>query len=367
MLRLYVATAPDEAEESWRQQVLLSRLPARFLELGHWYRFPGSQGLIEVTEEMSGQWHPEGVLPDDVDPGRVIDVPAGEPVPTLLEDITTLLDGIPLTAANEARVTELRAQIADVGSPDRAKRLVTSFQQTLCSAPDVVEDRMRFLRQAAAQMVGTELLEGKATGYDVAGVLLMEAIAGQLEADEMLCRAVLSKAAAREASAVIEMALMLLTDCWYRGLQDKITGALDALRQRGEQVLEEARRGAYPEGHPEIVLDIYYGGILQAVPYLLATNVGYMKLKQAPASEGERAKFAKKANTSEEKLVRLRSALLYAVRDVDLSQLRDKQARVAAVLDIGDKERADQLVHEIIDLEFFYPSPFRSVLLGSAS
>jgi hypothetical protein len=237
----------------------------------------------------------------------------------------------------------------------------------LAEVPDVAEEKVRFLRKASQCMVGTELLEGRATGYDAAGVLIVEAIAEQLLGNEAVCRTVLANAAARPAHATAEMAALMIDDCWYRGLGDKITAALDMLRQRGEQVVEEARKGAYPDGHPEMTLDIYYGGILQAIPYLLAANAGYTKLSHAPVGPEERARYQKKANTSEEKLVRLRTALLYAVSDVDLSQLYDKQARVAAVLRTGDKDHAEALVHEIIDLEYFYPSTFRSVLLGPAS
>ena len=57
---------------------------------------------------------------------------------------------------------------------------------------------------------------------------------------------------------------------------------------------------------------------------------------------------------------------MYEVRDVDLSQLRDKQARVAAVLRAGDRAHAEALVNEIVDLEFFYPPRFRPVLMGEA-
>jgi hypothetical protein len=259
----------------------------------------------------------------------------------------------------------LIATVRDVGTAARAARLVRSFQQTLASAPANATEQLRFLRQASQQMVGKELLAGKATGYDVAGVLLVEAIAGAVGADDpAMCSTILAKAATWEVGSAAEMGSRIIEECWYRKLGATVVSALDALRQRGEQVMEEARQGAYPDGHPEMVLDIYYGSVLQAIPYLLATNSGYMKLIHAPVTEEERARFLKKADTSEEKLVRFRTALLYSVGDVDLSQLRDKQARVAAVLRAGDRDRAESLVHEIIDLEFFYPTPFRSVLMG---
>ncbi|MBS1822670.1 MAG: hypothetical protein JST61_11970 [Acidobacteria bacterium] len=366
LLRLYVATATEEAELSWKRQVLMDRLPADLLEPGHWYRFSGSKDLIEVTPDRSGQWHPDGALPADVDPKLVVDVPGGETA-TLLRQMLELLHAIPVNGDNKSTVEELKSQVADVGTDEWASWLAQGLQTGLAQVPDVAQERVGFLQHAAQHMVGTELLEGRATGYDAAGVLIAEAIAEQLLDNDAVCRAVLAKAAARPARATAEMAAMMIDDCWYRGLGDRITAALDTLRQRGEQVVDEARKGAYPEGHPEMTLDIYYGGILQAVPYLLAVNAGYTKLSHAPVGPEERARYEKKANTSEEKLVRLRTALLYAVSDVDLSQLYDKQARVAAVLRAGDTNHAEDLVHEIIDLEYFYPSTFRTVLLGQAS
>jgi hypothetical protein len=367
LLRLYVATATEEAELSWKRHVQFEKLPADLQEPGHWYRFAGSNDLIEVAADRSGQWHPDGVLPADVDPNLVVEIPAGEPAATLLDQMLKMLNAIPANGDNRAKVEELKSQVADVGSDEWASWLAQGFQRSLAEVPDVAEEKIQFLRQAAQRMVGTELLEGRATGYDVAGVLIVEAIAEQLLGNEAVCRAVLAKVAARPARAPAEVAALMIDDCWYRGLGDKVTAALDLLRQRGEQVVEEAQKGAYPEGHPEMTLDIYYGGILQAVPYLLATNAGYTKLSHAPTAPEERARYEKKANTSEEKLVRLRTALLYAVSDVDLSQLYDKQARVAAVLRVGDRDHAEALVHEIIDLEYFYPSTFRAVLLGAAS
>jgi len=367
LLRLYVATATEEAELSWKRHIQFEKLPADLQTPGHWYRFADSNDLIEVTVDRSGQWHPDGVLPADVGPKMVVEIPAGTPAVSLLDQMLGMLNAIPVIADNKAKVEELKSQVADVGSEEWASWLAQGFQQGLAEVPDVAEEKLRFLRQSSQRMVSTELLEGRATGYDVAGVLIVAAIAEELMGNEAVCRTVLAKAAARKARAPAEVAALMIDDCWYRGLGDRITAALDTLRQRGEQVVEETRKGAYPEGHPEMMLDIYYGGILQAIPYLLATNAGYTKLSHAPVGPEQRARYAKKANTSEEKLVRLRTALLYAVSDVDLSRLYDKQACIAAVLRTGDEDRAEALVHEIIDLEYFYPSPFRSVLLGESS
>ena len=62
----------------------------------------------------------------------------------------------------------------------------------------------------------------------------------------------------------------------------------------------------------------------------------------------------------------MNEALLYAAQDVDLSQLRRSQAEVRWLLQ-KDAAQAKARVHEIIDLEFFYPPNFESVLLGEDS
>ncbi|MEO6982673.1 MAG: hypothetical protein ABI072_06105 [Edaphobacter sp.] len=366
-LRLYVSTMPQAGEDTWRANEQFERLGAAAKEPGHWYRFAGLAGLIEVDADRSGEWHPDGVLPEGVDPALVVHVPEGEPAPTLLDHMTSILREVPETAPNYAQVMELLATLKDLGSPERSGRLVRSFQQTLATVPAVAEEQLRFLGQASQQMVGQELLAGKARGYDAAGMLLIAAIARAVaDGDPKLCTELLAKARTWELVAIDEMASRLIEECWYRGLAAKLTAAFDAIRHDGEAVIASAREGLYPEGHPELVLDIYYGSVLQAVPYLLAAHTGYYKLSKALAPPDDIEGFAHKANTAEEKLIRLTTALLYAVRDVDLAQLRDKQARIAAVLRAGDREHAEALVNEIIDLEFFYPPRFRSVLLGDA-
>jgi hypothetical protein len=366
-LRFYVSTMPQEAEDTWQTSERFERLDAAAKEPGHWYRFGGSGGLIEVDEDRSGQWHPAGSLPDGVDPALVVDVPEGAPAPSLLDHMTAILREVPETAPNHAQVKELVTTLTDLGSSERAARLVRSFQQTLASAPAVAEEQLRFLGQASQQMVGQELLAGKVRGYDVAGVLMVAAIARAVAAsDPKLCTELLAKAGTWELVAIDEMASRLIEECWYRGMAGALTTAFDAIRRDGEAVIASAREGLYPEGHPEMALDIYYGSVLQAVPYLLAAHTGYYKLSKAAGPANDIEGYAHKADTAEEKLIRLTTALMYAVRDVDLSQLRDKQARVAAVLRAGDRAHAEALVNEIVNLEYFYPSPFRSVLMGDA-
>ena len=60
------------------------------------------------------------------------------------------------------------------------------------------------------------------------------------------------------------------------------------------------------------------------------------------------------------------NALVYAVSDVDLSRLREKQAFVAHLMTL-DVKKADAFVRQTIDYEYFYPTNFRDILTGQQS
>ena len=366
--RLYAALSPEEGETAWQEAHRFDRLTNEQKQPGHWYRFEGQTGLIEVQADRSGEWHADGKLPDDVDPASVIEIPAGAPVPSLLDEMVAILSAVPDTAPNHAEIQETITYLKDLPTPDRAARLVKSFQKTLATVPATAEDQIRFLQQASQQMVGKELLAGKACGRDVSGVLMIAAIAEAVAAmDPSTCVKMIVKSAGLEVGSCDELGSHFIEDCFWRGMQDQLVTGLDSLRSQGESIIRSARQGLYPEGHPELVLDIYYGGLLQAVPYLLAAEEGFHKQMLAPnLSNDDRDTFAHKAETTEEKLVRMNEALLYAAQDVDLSQLRRSQAEVRWLLQ-KDAAQAKARVHEIIDLEFFYPPNFESVLLGEDS
>jgi hypothetical protein len=367
-LRFYVATMPEAAEDGWQAMQQFERLSPEQKEPGHWYRYTGQPGLIEVQADHSGEWHADGKLPEGVDPSLVVEIPPGEPAPSLLDNMLAILGQVPANLPTHAEIVQIMETLKDLPTPERSARLVKGFQKTLASVPPVAEEQIKFLEQASQQMVGTELLAGRARGYDVAGVLMVTAIAREVaKLSPQACSALLAKAAAWDLVATDEMASRLIEGCWGLKLSAQLTAALDSLRGQGEKTIEEARKGSYPEEHPELLLEIYYGGLLQAVPYLLGANAGYFKLSKAPnLSEDDLDAFTHKADTSEEKLVRMTTALQYAVQDVDRSRLASKRAQVAALLK-SDPKKAQALVNEIVDLEFFYPPVFKAVLMGGGA
>jgi hypothetical protein len=371
-LRLYVEWTPEHGESAWQQAQQFEQLSQEQKMPGHWYRYEGEDGLIEVQADRSGEWHGDGKLPEGVDAASVVVIPRGRAVPGLQDRLVAMLEGLPKEApsdtANRAEIEEMIAMVRDLPSATRAQRLVKNFQKTLASVPAVAEEQVRFLRQASQQMVMKDLLAGRVRGYDVAGVLLIAAIAEAVAAtDAQMCVAMMTKAAGLEVRELAESGARVIDDCWWRGMPEKVTAALDSLRSTGEGMIRSAQEGRYPEGHPEMLLDIYYASLLQAVPYMLAAEEGYHKLMMAPKlSQEDKERFAHKAETAEEKLVRLDEALLYATLDVDLSRLRGKQAEIRALVKT-DREKAEALAFETINLQFFYPLNFKSVLMGDGT
>jgi hypothetical protein len=368
IMRFYVSRSPDAAEAVWQSRQQFEQLPAEQKQLGRWYRYPGPGGLIEVRANGSGQWHADDSLPEGTDPRLVIDVPVGRPVPTLMDTLAGILDGYPKDVPEYAQIAAIPQRFRELSSPDRALGMVRYFQDALASVPPVAEKQLQMLHQAARRLVEEELPAGKATGEEVAGVLTIAAIADTLKDDRRFVAMMRTIAGWREMAELDQLAAGLLKVCWENGLGEKATTALDALRSGGEARLQTALGTQFPGEPDERILDDYYGLLLKAIPYFLAVSNGYYELSQAPnLNADDLGRFKKKSNTSEEKLVRLMTALQYAVTDVDLSRLREQQARVAAALAAGDKDGANSIAKQVIHLEFFYPPMFWAVLLGEGA
>jgi hypothetical protein len=366
-MRFYVSRSPDAAEAVWQSRQQFEQLPAEKKQLGRWYRYPGPGGLIEVRANGSGQWHADDSLPEGTDPSLVVDVPVGKPVPSLMDTMAAILGEYPKDAPEAAQIAAIPQRFLVLSSRERATQMVKALQQGLLSVPPEVGKQLQFLHQASRILVEEELAAGKATGEEVSGVLTITAIADALSADPRFV-AMMRTIAGWEAVALDQLAGWLIKTCWENGLGEKVTVALDALRSDGEKRFEAALGGQYLDEPPERILDIYYGLILRTIPYFLAVSNGYYELSQAPKlSADDLSRFKKKSNTSEEKLVRLMTALQYAVTDVDLSRLGEKQARAAAALAAGDRDGANSIAKQAINLEFFYPPSFWPVLLGKGA
>jgi len=362
LLRYYVCTLPAMAEAGRRRHLSFEKLSPEQRAPGHWYHFAGDPGLIEVRGDGSGQWHPDGVLPEGVDKSYLVEVPLIDAPHLLRDELIAAIDSDE-QAASDAQLKEVREHVTELGSPAGEKHLAVEFQRVLSTIADIPEEKLRFLQHAAKQVLRRELMHGRATGVDAAALLMFHAVAKQLAQTPDILLAVAGQMASHEVSSLDELASVVIRDCWNRGLQEQATAALDELRQQGEGVIAQARDTSSVEGDPRLVLPYFYGGLLEALPYLLACYDGYDTLCHAPCAADEKTRYMKRRNTSEEKVVRLRDALLHAVRDRDLSELFSRQAFLRALEQEGKLDQVEDFIHDLIDLKFYYPPLFRSVLM----
>ena len=364
-LRLYVAVTPESAEQSWRQAKCFDAIRPEDRTPGHYYRFHDDDSLIEFKPDGSGQWHPADQLPDGFDPARVVDVPAF-PVKSLRDELLSLLNGALENSSDCEQITEKIAIISNLSMPERAARLLAGFRGALQQVPETVAAKMQFLEQAASQMVGRELPAGKVHGRDTAGVLFISALAKQLAAlNEKVCLAILAGLLKVQAGSMEELGAIMMNECWHLNLKPQVSEALSQLQSSGNGIVKQAQEGAYPDGHPEYCLEIYYGGILQAIPYLLSAQDNYFYLRNASnLTEDEQEIYAQRQEATEERTVRLNNVLLYAAQDVDQSRLRAKQVYIRSLMKT-DTQKAEEATRQAIEFEFFYPRNFRSVLIGN--
>jgi hypothetical protein len=364
-LRMYVSGVPEGRELAWREAQLFDRLPLSSRLPGTFYRYQSETSVIEFRADGSGQFHADGKLPAEVDPSRVVVIPDGGPVPTLMEEMLSLLGQVTEPKESADWAADLAATLKNLASPARSLRLVQGFQAVLAKASGSAKSQLEFLRPAALKMVESDLLLGRVTAPDACGLLMLTALAEAVAAqDEELCAKIVEKAATRSSAELGELGAGTLDDCWLRGLTSQVTAALDIMRSRGEGILRDAQRADYTKVPAEQLLGIYYGQLLQAVPWFIGAEGGYHQLQTIPGLDAETlAAFAHKAETAEEKLVRLWNALLYAVRDSDLSQLHGRQGYLKHILP-EQQDRAKQFVFETIQLNYFYPPIFEKILLG---
>ena len=366
-LRLYVAVSPESAEDAWKVAQCFDAVKPEDQIPGHFYRYAHDNSLIAFKADGSGQWYPSGQMPEGFDPARVVELPDFL-VKNLRDELVSLLNAALENAPDHQQIAEKIEIINNLHTADRAARLLASLLTTLRQVAESGAAKVEFLEQAANQMVGKELLAGKVTGRDAAGVVFMSAMAKQLaQMDEKTCLAIVTRMLNIAAGSTEELGAAMLKECIRLNLKEQIAGALSALQSTGNEIVKQAQAGTYPEGHPEYCLEIYYGGILQAIPYLLSAQDNYTFLKNAPGlTEDEREIFAQREEATEERAVRLRYALLFATGDLDQSRLRSMQGYTRFLLK-QDRKKADEFVRQTIEYQFFYPRNFVSVLTGESA
>lgn len=357
--RLLVVVDPDYGESGWQVAHSFLLLPPDKQSANHWYRGRGS-GFIHVDENLNGQYVKE--LPADVDPASVIDLPPAQ-YPRVLATMKSLLpkfeDG--RRPEFESRLNEL----TKASSPTHAQEHTRNFQ-FLAQAALMASQKtlLTYLRKQADFHYQTGMIQGSVTGTEAAAALLIQKLAEAIARASPAADTVFQRLVSTPVISMEQLSAYMVRDCIQNGFSQQAYEVLRAVLSEGNGLVEGAREGLHPVGHPETMLDLYYFGLLGAAPYLRAAMVGYEVAARNPAlSDAERKTYATRGNAAEEKLVRVSDAMMFAVKDLDGSQSRVKRAEIQKALATGNEDKAQGLAMEAVDLKLFYPKPFKQVLL----
>jgi hypothetical protein len=366
--RYYVLIDPGSAENGWQEEHRFAALPQAQRTPGHWYRNAGEAGFIHYKPDGSGQFHE--TLPAGVDPNDVLVIPANARVPSMFDYLTGMLRGLVRTETSP----EVKAMIADLtelSSPGHASRLAREVAgegaELVRAGTDAV---LSYLDQRLARMAGTGLVSSKVTGFDVAGMMLMNAVAHQVAAAKDAQETTLFRRMFDPSGvpSVAEMAARLIHDCFAQGRGEQVGIAIKAVRKGGDGTLQLAREQRPDGEHRGLDLDGYYDALQQAGIRFLAAWWGHQSaLQVSTLSESDRATMEKTANAVEEKLIRVKTALMYAIKDLDETRLREKRALIGDFVAKGQPDQADLVLFDVIDSQLFYPPWFRAVLKDTAS
>jgi hypothetical protein len=357
--RLLLVVDPEYGEGRWQWTHSFDQLAPELRSPGHWYRGQG-RGFIHVDENVNGEYLVE--LPSDVDPATVIEVPQAQHT-TVLETMRALLPHI--DGARQAHFRSVLDELEQTASKNRAQIHVRNFQQLAFAARLASpETLLQYLAKSADFHNGDGLRQGSASGIEAAATLLIRALADGIAGDAAKAARIWSLLVAPGAQSIEALAAQMVRDCIVNGFSEQVYDVLAAVLREGSGLVDGAREGLFPIGHPEMMLDLYYFGLFGAAPYLRAAMVGYEVSSRNPdLDDKERRLYATRANAAEEKLARVSDAMMFAVRDLDGSQARSKRAAIQALLAAGETDKAEGLAMEAVDLKFFFPKPFKQVLL----
>jgi hypothetical protein len=369
--RLYVLQNPVLAENQWRSAQDFEALPEELRTPDRWYRFERAGGIIRVDENLNGQYFRD--IPKSLDPSRIVEVPASFLGPSLLDKMRALALAPPTAIARSslAQLLERLAKMTDAGRPAQVVREIglAGFAAALAGSEAVHAYLGRLVGQPLAVV-----MEGYRTGREMGALLLIERVAKAIAAphaksgyspDPRLVQRLLRILFSPGALSLEHLAARFLRDGVQYGLTEPALRALDDLRREGDAAIQSAREGFFIAGHPSSMLFLYYNGLFAAGAYLNGAYLGYEVLAGNPKLEAApRDKRLRASNAVEEKLVRIGNAMLYAIADLDNSRLELKRAQIQLLIAQGEAAKAQDRIMEAIDLNLFYPRPFRSVLSG---
>ena len=355
--RLLLIVNPEFGEGRWQWEHSIHQLPPQLLSRGQWYRSQ-SQGFIHVDENLNGEYL--RTLPADVDPAIVIDVPPAR-CPTVLDTMKSLLPHMDSPQRFQTTLDNL-AKLVENG---HAQDVLREFQQAAFAetvrGPEAV---LKYFATTAEFYNGDGLLQGNATASEAGAFVLIQSLANAISEDKRNFVRICGMLSAPGVRSIEESAGRMVRDSIVNGLSLQVSDVLAAMQRQGDGLVDAAREGFHPLGHPEAMLEFYYTGLFQSAPYLRAAMLGYEVAAQQPVLDQKQRRFyLTRANASEEKLARVSDAMMFSVRDQDGSQARSKRAAVQAQLAVGDQQKAKALAMETVDLKLFLPKPYKEYLL----
>ena len=357
--RLLVVVAPEGGEAGWQEAHAFNQLPEPAKKAGNWYRGIGS-GFIHVDENLNGEFVKS--LPADVDPETVVSLVSTNHA-SVLETMNALIPGIEpkLRETFQARLDAL----IETSSSAHPRNLVRKFREEVFTASIAsTQDLLDYLAKTSEDFLSEGMVQGRVAGIEAAALLLIRRLAEAIAPEVASAKRVLMMLAAPGPVKIETVVGQFVRDCIHNGFSVHVESVLTELLREGDGLVSGAQEGYYPVGRQDMMLQLYYFGLLGAAPYLRAAMVGYEVSSQNPVlSEEQRTEKMKFANAAEEKLVRVSAAMLFAVKDLDGTEGRFKRAAIQTLLNAGDEDKAYGIAMEAVDLNLFYPKPFKKLLL----
>ncbi len=359
--RILAVVAPEGGEAGWQEAHAFNQLPDSAKKAGNWYRGIGS-GFIHVDENLNGEF--VKTLPGDVDPETVVSLVSTNHA-SVLETMNALIPGIEpkLRETFQARLDAL----IETSSSAHPRNLVRKFREEVFTASIAsTQNLLDYLAKTSEDFLSEGMVQGRVAGIEAAALLLIRRLAEAIAPEAASAKRVLIMLAAPGPVKIETVVGQFVRDCIHNGFSVQVESVLMELLREGDGLVSGAQEGYYPVGRQDMMLQLYYFGLLGAAPYLRAAMVGYEVSSQNPLlSEEQRTEKMVFANAAEEKLVRVSAAMLFAVKDLDGTEGRFKRAAIQTLLNAGDEDKAYGIAMEAVDLNLFYPKPFKKLLLTS--
>lgn len=372
MSRFYQALHPEMAETRWRRYLEFAAIPSEHQAPGHCYRFASGPGFIMVDKDANGQWVRE--LPVGVDPASTIVVPALTSAPRWIDEMRRVVRAQSRAARERLKpfIDNLEKLTAEGHDAAAVKAFALPAFAALMAG---IDQLVAYLGQCVPQYADRKLLEGTTYGGEIGAVKLIDALAKAVAGPDAAGNAptpamqakLFGMLLAPGGQALEHLAARFVRDAVAMGLENRVLGTLDGMRRDGRATLNDLRDNLLVVGgHPEMTLINYYNGLMLILPTLRAAMLGFQVVAEAPQTSAAGRPRAKiEANAAEEIVVRLTDALFFAARDRAGTETRNNIAEIQALMARGQEKEAAARATRLIDLQYFYPRPYRPVLFGS--